>query len=418
MEHPFTTWQRRVPLWLVAALVGLALLAGFAAGRLSDRPAGACQDTRAACESFELFWQAWRLARSAYVDADAADPQRMTEGAIRGMLDTLGDVGHTRFLSAEEAGRWEAAQQGAFEGIGAYIDIRDGQPVITEPIAGSPAARAGLQPGDIILAVDGAATEGWSAEDLAARVRGPEGSSVALRVRRPADGSERDLVLTRARVVVPSVRWAMLAGDVALIRLSAFSDDAGAELRDALQQAIGQGARAAILDLRNNPGGLVDEMVRAASQFLPRGTPVLIEQGRDGARTSPEARSGGVALDLPLVVLVNGSSASAAEILAGALQDAGRATIVGETTFGTGTVLTPYPLRGGARLLLGTSQWLTPAGRLIRGQGVAPDVPAALDATVAPLDPSEAAALSLDALSAGPDAQLARAIELALAARR
>lgn len=418
MDHRPTIWQRRLPIWLVAMLLGMVLLAGFAAGRLSDRPAGACRDTREACESFELFWQAWRLARSSYVDAAAADPQRMTEGAIRGMLESLGDVGHTRFLSAEEAEQWDAAQRGAFEGIGAYIDIRDGQVVVTEPLVGSPAARAGLQPGDLILAVDGASTEGWSAEDLAARVRGPEGTTVTLRVRRPADGGERELVLTRARVVVPSVRWAMLPGDVALIRLSAFSDAAGAELRDALQQVIGQGARAVILDLRNNPGGLVDEMVRAASQFLAHDTPVLIEQGRDGSRKPTETRSGGVALELPLVVLVNRSSASASEILAGALQEAGRATIVGEATFGTGTVLTPYALRGGARLLLGTSQWLTPSGRRIRGQGIVPDVPVDLDSTVAPLDPAEAAALSPSELAASPDTQLVRAIELALAARR
>jgi carboxyl-terminal processing protease len=221
-----------------------------------------------------------------------------------------------------------------------------------------------------------------------------------------------EITITRAEVTVPSVSWRMLPDDVAFVRLSSFDDDAGRELREALAAAQEQGARAVILDLRNNPGGLLDQAIDVASQFLPAGTTVLLEENREGDREATSARSGG-ALELPLIVLINENSASSSEIVSGALQDAGRATLVGETTFGTGTVLTPFRLSDGSRLLLGTQQWLTPEGRLIRGQGIEPDESVTLPEEVAPLSPAEAAELPAANLRESPDLQLSRAIELA-----
>lgn len=420
-DSPFDILRARMPLWLVTGLLGVTLAlglgGGFLGGMLINRPpAATCPESEEVCKEFAVFWEAWELARDRYVESEAADTDEMTAGAVNGMLDTLGDSGHTRFMTAEEATAWDAQLRGSFEGIGAYIDVRDGQTIIVAPIEGSPAERAGLRAGDIILAVDGQSTSGWSVADLQAEVKGPEGTEVTLTVQHPDADEPVEVRITRAEVVVPSVSWRMLPDKIALVRLASFDDDAGRELKAALRDANEQGARAIVLDLRNNPGGLLDQAVEVASQFLPAGTTVLLEEDREGRRETTAARNGGVALELPLVVLINEGSASSAEIVSGALQAAGRAPLVGETTFGTGTVLTPYRLSDGSRLLLGTQQWLTPDGRQIRGQGIEPDEQVALPVEVAPLTPAEAAELGSSELREGEDLQLARALELASAA--
>ncbi|RRR77345.1 MAG: S41 family peptidase [Candidatus Viridilinea halotolerans] len=419
-SSPFDLLRLRLPLWLVALLLGFALIGGLMGGIFSSLLVGRggivtnCPENEAICAEFAVFWEAWSLARNRYVESEAADPAIMTAGAVNGMLDSLGDQGHTRYLTAAEAAEWERALSGnSFEGIGAYIDVRNGQTMIVAPIEESPAAAAGLRPGDIILAVDGVSTEGWTIEQLQANVRGPQGTTVILRVIHPGEREPVDISIVRAAVNVPSVSWRMLPDNIALIRLSSFDRDAGAQLRSALRSAQAEGARAIIFDLRNNPGGLLEQAIEVASQFLAQGTTVLIEEDRNGQRNEKQAVRGGLALELPLVVLINGGSASSAEIVAGAIQAAGRAVLVGETTFGTGTVLTPFRLSDGSRLLLGTQQWLTPDGRLIRGQGITPDEEVPLPLTLRPLSPAEAAELDATALQASDDAQLVRALELA-----
>lgn len=417
---PLNILRARLPLWAVVPLLAVTLLIGAGGGLLAsllfNRPATNCPESREVCEEFAVFWESWSLVRDRYVEAEAADPALMTAGAVNGMLDTLGDEGHTRYLSAEEATEWDASLRGTFEGIGAYIDVRDGRPIIVAPIEGSPAEAAGLRPGDVILAVNGEPTDGWTSEELITQVRGPEGTTVTLRVQHVGESEEIEVTIERASVVVPSVSWRLLPDQTALVRLSSFDEDAGAELKQALSDAQQQGARAVILDLRNNPGGLLAQAVEVTSQFLPEGTTVLLEENRDGEREPTVTVSGGAALDIPLVVLINANSASSAEILAGALRAAERAPLIGETTFGTGTVLTPFRLSDGARLLLGTQQWLTPDGQLIRGQGVVPDETVALAEDVAPLSPAEAASLTIEQLRTGLDTQLARALELAASA--
>ncbi len=418
-ESPLALLRARIPLWVVIGLLSLTLVGGLGgglfAGYMLKRPAAACPESAEVCAQFSVFWEAWELARARYVDPAAVDPSEMTTGAVNGMLDTLGDRGHTRFLSADEAQQWDEALRGSFEGIGAYIDVRNGRTMIVAPMEGSPAEQAGLRAGDVILAVNGESTSGWTVDELRTKVRGPSGTTVTMRVLHPGETMPVELTITRAQVVVPSVSWRMLPDDVALVRLSSFDDDAGKELREALNAARQAGARALILDLRNNPGGLLEQAVTVASQFLPQGTTILLEENRDGEREVTTARSGGMALDLPLVVLINENSASSAEIVAGALQAADRARLIGETTFGTGTVLTPYRLSDGSRLLLGTQQWLTADGRMIRGQGIEPDELVILDEEVAPLAPAEAAALSADALRESADTQLARALDVVMA---
>ena len=356
-SSPLAIVRLRLPLWLVAPLLVFTLIfgagGGLLAGYVFGRPAS-CPESPEVCQEFTAFWETWKIARDNFVDPKAVAPQQMISGAINGMLDTLGDQGHTRYLSPGEAAAWDESLSGSFEGIGAYIDVRDGQTVIVSPIEGSPAEQAGLKPGDAILMVDGISTEGWNVEQLSSKVRGPAGTTVVLHIRHVGTESPVDVTITRAKVVVPSVSWRMLPDQVALVRLSSFDHSSSDQIKLALQEAKEKGARAVILDLRNNPGGLLDEAVSIASQFLPEGTTVLLEADRSGDRQPTKTKSGGVALDIPLVVLVNHNSASSSEILSGALQDAGRATLVGAATYGTGTVLTPYRIGGGGRLLLGT----------------------------------------------------------------
>jgi carboxyl-terminal processing protease len=407
----------RLPLWLVAPLLVFTLLLGAGGGLLTgyifSRPAANCPESPEICQEFTAFWETWKIARDNFVDPKMIDPQQMTSGAINGMLDTFGDQGHTRYLSPSAAKAWDEQLSGTFEGIGAYIDVRDGQTMIVSTIEGSPAEQSGLKASDAILSVDGVSTVGWTIDQLASKVRGPAGTSVVLSVRHIGSQAPVEVTIKRAKVVEPSVSWRMLPDQVALVRLNSFAQDSSGQMKAALLGAKDKGARAIILDLRNNPGGLLGEAVSIASQFLPEGTTVLLESNRAGERQPSKTNAGGVALDMPVVVLVNHNSASSSEILAGALQDAGRATLVGEPTYGTGTVLSSYKISGGGRLILGTQQWLTPKGRLIRGQGITPDATVDLPANVVLLSPADAAALDAAQLHSSADLQLVRAIELA-----
>ncbi|RMD83154.1 MAG: S41 family peptidase [Chloroflexi bacterium] len=407
--------QFRLPLWLIMPVLLITLIGGMSSGVWLgiwlNRPqtVSACPETTAVCTDFAVFWDVWQLARERYVDPAAAEPNRMLEGAIDGMLATLGDEGHTRFLTAAEAAQWQESLTGSFEGIGIYVGQRNGALLVLDLIEGSPAATSGLRAGDRIVAVDGTSVEDWTIEQLVARIRGPTGTSVTLEVVR-ADDEVLRFTIIRAKITAQSVTWAMLPDQIALIRITSFDEQAASGLRKALTEAQAAGIRGIILDLRNNPGGLLSTLLTVAGEFLPAETPVLIERNRDGTQHVSKTRTAGIAQDIPLVVLINGGSASAAEILAGALQDAGRAVLVGEKTVGTGTVLTPFRLRNGAQLLLGTQEWRTPSGRQIRGKGIEPDRVVAQPLDVPILWPSEVRNLSAEALAASGDAQLLAAI--------
>lgn len=404
-----------IPLWLAVPLLTFVLALGVGGGVFAAQlltPARDCPEEPEVCAEFDLFWQAWDIASDNFVDPTAVDPEAMTAGAIEGMLDALGDEGHTRFLSAESATAWREALSGEFEGIGAYIDVQDDEPIIVSPIPGAPAEEAGLEAGDVIIAVDGESTQGMGSEELISKVRGPRDTEVTLTIRREGVAELLDITITRSRVEIPSVTWEMLPGDVGLVKLNSFSLRAAEEMEAALEEVQAAGAQALIFDLRNNPGGVLDEAVAIASQFLPEGTTVLIEEDRAGNRAETRVSNPGVAQEIPMVVLVNENSASSAEIVAGALQEAGRAEVIGVPTVGTGTVLRPFNLEGGAQLLLGTKQWLTPEGNLIRNQGITPDILVALDPGVTPLFPRDAVELDAEQLRSGEDTQLARGYEL------
>lgn len=400
---------------LVVALLavsGVAFVAGAGverAGLLSDPVPSKAP---APAEQFDVFWQAWNLVHEHFVDRSAVDDKNLTYGAIEGMIGALGDTGHTRFLAPEDAAFEMSEVAGQFEGIGAQVGEKEGYPVVVAPLDGSPAEKAGVQAGDIIVQVNGQPVAGMAIDKIVRMVRGPEGTEVSLTLLHLGQSSPVEVTIKRAKVQVNPVSWAMIPGTkIAHLRISQFTATAGRDTGDALRAVNSRGAEALILDVRSNPGGRYDQALAMASRFLDSGN-VLVEQDSNGNRKPVPVARRGDATDLPLVLLVNLGTASAAEILAGAVQDNGRGKVVGETTFGTGTVLTPYELEDGSMLLLGTSQWLTPKGRQIWKHGITPDVTVPLPAGASPITPRAVATMSAEQLGASSDPQLLKAVEL------
>lgn len=409
------TW--RPPLWLVvllmAATLALGTGAGYVQGAAQHQAAnGMCPESPQICSQFATFWKVWNLAEEHFLDPQAIQPDEMIAGAINGMLDTLGDQGHTRYNTPEEWQRQQESLSGEFEGIGAYVSEEGGMPVIVAPIEGSPAEAAGIQAGDIILRINGERTDNMTLDEVVSRIRGKPGTNVTLTVQQLNRDTPIDITITRARVQIPAVTWRMLPGKVAHLRLSQFSEKAVPELKRALEEARQQGARALILDLRNNPGGLLEQAIGVASQFLPQDAVVLRVRDRNGKEEVYRATEAQPETNLPMVVLINGGSASSSEIVAGALQDHRRATVIGVPTAGLGTVLTPFTLDNGGAVYLGTAEWLTPDGRQIRNTGIEPDIRVSLPTDVRPLTPSAMREMSDDEILQSQDTQLLRALEV------
>lgn len=400
---------------LYGGLILVVLLAGLSAGVGADRagwiPGAVQQEPADVARTFGVFWETWNLVQEKFVDRSSVKPQLMTYGAIQGMLDSLGDVEHTRFLSPDDLQREQQALSGQLEGIGAELVVRNGAPTVLAPIPGSPAQSAGLRPGDIIVRVDGQDVAGLTLEEIVIKVRGPRGTNVTLTVIHPGDTDLTDLTITRAQITVPNVTWTKSPGtNVAHLLISQFGDRATDELVAALKDARASGATAFILDLRNDPGGLRDEAIGVASQFQGDGN-VLIEQDSQGKRTDFPIKPGGLGLDIPVAVLINEGSASSAEIVAGALQDHQRGKLIGMTTFGTGTVLGTFDLSDGSAVLLGIAEWFTPNGRQIWHRGIDPDIKVPLLNGASPLIPQVESGMTAVQLRSSSDAQLLRALQ-------
>lgn len=361
---------------------------------------------------FEVFWQVWNIVQEHFIDREALDPTSMTYGAINGLITSLGDEGHTRFLTPEEMKDQETNISGKFYGIGAHVGVKDGLPIIVAPFEGSPAEKAGVRAGDIIIEVNGEDVTALPLNEVVDRIRGEEGTEVTIAVFRPDENKSLEFTIVRAEINIPAATWGMVPGtDVALVRMNQFSDNLKDELVKALEAAKKAGAKQLVVDVRNNPGGLLDQAIKVTSQFVKDGD-VLLQEDAQGQREPFEVEPGGVATDIPIVVLINRGSASAAEIFAGAIQDNQRGQIIGETTFGTGTVLKPFKLDDGSGLLLGTSQWLTPNGRLIRKHGIEPDVEVELPIGANFVTPVELKELTKDELLQSEDTQALKALEL------
>ena len=320
---------------------------------------------------FAPFWEAWNILHSEFVDQPLDDVALM-RGAIRGMMEAVGDK-QTFYMDPVVYETETSALSGEYEGIGAFVDTTGEYLSIISPIEGSPAEAAGLKPGDLIIAIDGVDMTGTAPEEARQKVIGPAGTTVTLSVAREGQEEPLEFIITRAKITIPSVTGKMLENDIAYIDINQFGDKTTSELNTTLEELLPQNPKGIIIDLRNNGGGYLQTSIEVASEFIDKGV-ILYEQYGDGTRDTYNALGNGRATDLPIVVLVNEGSASASEILAGALQDYGRAKLVGVISYGKGSVQQWIPLsgeNGAARVTI--ARWLTPDERLIDGVGLTPD---------------------------------------------
>lgn len=420
MEQPTTQpASRRAPVLLVGALLLITAIVFFAGGLAFDRFAlrGLSLFRGGGSEGgldTALLEEAREIIQQHFVIQELATDENLQTGALAGMVDILGDTGHSRFMTPAMVEEQHNYTAGEFEGIGAYVEMRDGLVTVVSPIDNSPAQAAGVQPGYIVMEVDGEdMTNGMTLQDVVDRIVGPAGTEVTIKFFDPETSEEVVMTIKRARIELENVTSTMLPGtSLAFIRIAGFSRDVGKDLAAAIDAAEAQGVTGIILDLRNDPGGLLDEAIAVAGQFLPPDSVVVLRQ--DAQENIREERTSGKdeSTALPLVVLINQGSASASEIVSGALQDHQRATLVGETTFGTGTVLNEFPLSDGSAILLATEQWLTPDGRVIWREGIVPDELVELTGPVRLVVPATADDLTAEELATSEDAQLLRAIEL------
>ena len=349
--------------------------------------------------SFDLFWEAWDIIQQDFY-GELPDEEELTYGAIRGATGALDDP-YTAFIDPAAAEHRRQTDGGSYEGIGALVSMEEGRLIIVEPFEGGPADTAGIRADDMVLQVDETPIENMSIYEAIALILGPAGTEVRLTILR--EGEEPlEVTVIRDRIDIPVVEFELLPEGIGYISLFDFSTDASAKLAGAIQELLAQNATALILDLRGNPGGYLHESVLAAGLFLPSDYVVLIERTNEEEVILRPADFGApdpIAADIPMVVLVNGGSASASEIVAGALQDHGRAMLIGEQTFGKGSVQLVHELSNGAELRVTKARWFTPNDNAIHGEGLEPDM---------------VVELTQEDAEAGQDPQLDRAIEFLL----
>lgn len=324
--------------------------------------------------TFDLFWEAWDLIQQDFY-GELPSEEEIIYGAIRGATMALDDP-YTAFIDPAAAEHRRQTEGGSYEGIGALVSMEDGRLSIVEPFEGGPADTAGLMPGDIVLQVDDTPIENMSIYEAIALILGPAGSEVRLTILR--EGEEPfEVTVIRDRIDIPVVEWEMQPEGIGYVSMFDFSTDSTAKLSAAIEDLQSQGATGLILDLRGNPGGYLHEAVLTAGLFLPEDSVVLIERTNEDevVLTPADYRAPEpIAADIPMVVLVDGGSASASEIVAGALQDYGRAVLIGEQTFGKGSVQLVHELSNGAELRVTKARWFTPNDNAIHGEGLAPDI--------------------------------------------
>jgi carboxyl-terminal processing protease len=315
--------------------------------------------------------EVWDIIYKDYVDPSRLDSANMSQAAIEGMLKVLDDP-YTSYLDPQEYVIGQSALQGNYTGIGAYVTVTDNEITVIAPIADSPADKAGIKAGDVILEIDGQSTADMSLAEAIIKVRGPVGTPVTLTVLHKGDTEPVEIEIVRASFDVPSVNFEM-KGEMAYIKITDFNENTAGELATVIQNLGEEKAKGIILDLRGNPGGILNTVIDVASSFLSDGIVVQVRSNQ-GDITTYSVIKDRPKTDLPMVVLVDGNSASGSEVLSGALQDHGRATIAGTTTYGKGSVDALYPLSDGSGLYITIARWLTPNGRLIEGQGIVPDI--------------------------------------------
>lgn len=319
---------------------------------------------------FNLFWRVWDTVKAKHI-SQTTDEGKLFYGALKGLVASLRDP-YSIFLDPEESREFDKELSGSFEGIGAEIGVKQDKLVIIAPLPDSPAAKAGLTPGDYIVKINGGETAGLALDYAVSLIRGKKGTKLTLTILKNGDEETRDIEIVRDEIKVKSVTWEMKEGGIGYLKISQFADDTDSAFNKAVNSLLLVGAKKIILDLRSNPGGYLGSSIEVAGYFVDQG-PVVIEEFSDGSKKEYPADGQATLKDFPVVVLINEGSASAAEIVAGALQDYGLATLVGETTFGKGSVQDLETFDDGSSLKLTIAKWLTPKGRAIDEQGIEPD---------------------------------------------
>ncbi|HUT96870.1 MAG TPA: S41 family peptidase [Dehalococcoidales bacterium] len=356
--------SKKVKIVAISLLLAVVVTLSFAAGCFIGVDDVAPQD------DFDVVKQAWEIIVRDYVEKDQIDTEALAQGAIRGMLEALDDP-YTSYLDVETYQLSLQGLAGMFEGIGAYVTVKNEQIVIASPIADSPAERAGIRTGDILLEIDGQSTADMSLTEVVLLVQGPEGTQVDLLVLHEGETEPELISIIRAEIEIPSVQFEMME-EIAYIYISDFTDRTAEELSPVMD-TVNQQAAGIIIDLRGNLGGPLEATVDVAGFFLEEGVVVVEVVDNEGHHDVYEVKHGTMATDLPVVVLVNEYSASGSEVLAGALQDYGRAVIAGSQTWGKGSANILLQLADGSALYITNARWFTPDGRLIEGEGIHPD---------------------------------------------
>src|SRR3989344_1161261 len=383
----------------VVALIAGGFTLGFSYGKqfpkvITIQGVTNLEDGKPVSVDFGNFWEAWQLIKENSLKEDVSDQDKVY-GALRGLVASLGDP-YSVFLPPEEDQKFHEDIEGNFGGIGAEIGIRKNQLIIVAPLKNTPASRAGLLAGDQILKVNASSTDGVTVDQAVRWIRGPKETSVTLTIFRNGWEDSKEFKITRGTIVVPTLDFEMKE-DIAFVQLHSFNANANQLFWQALIEAERKGARGLILDLRNNPGGYLEVAVDIASWFLPRGTLVVSEASRTGTDEIFRANGNAALVDFPAVAPINQRSASASEILAGAFRDQRKMLLIGETSFGKGTVQQLLPLRDDSSVKLTIAHWVLPGGRILENEGLVPDI----DVKISDKD-----------VASGNDPQLAKALEV------
>ena len=351
--------------WVLAPMVMVALVLGVLLGKGWERTGHATETY----EELKTFSEVLTQVQKSYVDETKA--KDLVQGAIRGMLSTLDP--HSAYMTPEMYKEMQVETKGEFGGVGIQIGVKENRLAVIAPIEGTPAYRAGVKPGDFITKVNDETTKDLTLMDAVQKMRGPKGSKVNLTIQREGTPDPLQFTLVRDTIKIESVKSKVL-DNIGYVRLTQFQESTGRDLSKVLKQFKEQKLQSTILDLRNNPGGLLTASVEVSEQFLPGGKLVVYTKGRESKKDEWIAKGKDQMDDSPMIILINEGSASASEIVAGALQDYGRAVIVGTTSFGKGSVQTILPLGDGSGLRLTTAKYYTPKGRSIQSTGITPDI--------------------------------------------
>ena len=353
---------------------------------------------------FSNFWAVWQSLENNYYDKSKLDPSKMLNGAISGLVQSIEDP-YTIYLPPPSNNDFKQGLAGQFQGIGAELGIKDKKIIIIAPLSDSPAQKAGVKAGDIVLKVDGVSTEGWTLSQTVSKIRGPKGTAVTLSVLHKGSKKPEDIKITRDVIVVKSIdgfikkikdikniKFSSILklhenDEIIYLKLSQFGDKTNTDWESLINQLNlkvqnNPNFKGIVLDVRNNPGGYLTDAAFIASEFLKEGAPVVIQETARGERSVLRASRRGLFINTPVVILINKGSASASEIVSGALKDNGRAKLVGETSFGKGTIQQAEDLGNGAGLHITIAKWLTPNGTWVNGKGLAPDISVSIDPKV------------------------------------